>query len=68
MKNKFILIFLVFNLFLSPVLALEIDYSQEIEEIQKNIEAQQTILEELDGQKKIYEDKIEIKRKTKQLL
>jgi len=67
MKNKIKKIFLIFLIFLflqgSGVLAVDSNYSREIKEIQKQIEEQQKKKKELEEQQKIYEQKIEEKRK-----
>ena len=67
MRNRNILFKIVFCLtviflFFSPVFALEIDYSEEIKNIQKEIEEQQKTILDLEQQKTIYQEKIEIKR------
>lgn len=69
-KRKFNLSFIfpvffaLFFLFLPiiPVSSLSINYSQEIEEIQKQIEDQQNYLLELEKQREVYEKNIKIKR------
>jgi len=67
MKNKIKKIFLISLIFLflqgSGVLAVDSNYSREIKEIQKQIEEQQKKKKELEEQQKIYEQKIEEKRK-----
>ncbi len=58
----FLVCFLALFLIFRPARSLEIDYSQEIDEIQKQIEEQQKYIKELEGQKQTYQEKIEIKR------
>lgn len=52
-------LFLIFK----PVFGLTIDYSEEIDDIQEQIEEQQKNIKNLEEQKKVYQEKIEIKRK-----
>ncbi|MBL7141795.1 peptidoglycan DD-metalloendopeptidase family protein [Patescibacteria group bacterium] len=61
-KKIIIILFIVSLLAMKPILAIDIDYSQEIDEIQKQIEEQQKYIKELEGQKQTYQEKIEIKR------
>ncbi len=53
---------LVFFSFVKPGFSIPIDYSKEIEDMQRQIESQQQGLKELDEQKEVYQEKIEIKR------
>ncbi len=68
-KNKqlkqllFLTCFLALFLIFKPVLGLSMDYSEEIDDIQKQIEEQQQNIKDLEEQKKVYQDKIEIRRK-----
>ncbi|MDD5172716.1 MAG: peptidoglycan DD-metalloendopeptidase family protein [Patescibacteria group bacterium] len=62
MKKSLLFFFFTLFLFFQPVFVLADDYSQEIEDIQKKIEEQQKIINDLETQKKIYQEKIEIKR------
>lgn len=55
----FLSLFLIFH----SVSALKIDYSQEINDLQKKIDEQQRYIEDLEKQKKTYKEKIELKRK-----